>query len=92
MLTTFVAHRANRLSSFISNKRNGGKAQSEAGGKKEPFIDEYLSHLAWFIGFDEGRKRYVTGMVKKFSTMIIHTKPGRYCKRKFAAVFYQDIL
>lgn len=63
-MAAITAVNANGLRLFISNKRNGGKAQRQEGGKKEPFVDEYLSHLAWFIGFDEGRKPDVTGMVK----------------------------
>ena len=64
ILTTASAVSANRLCFFIGNKGNGGKAQRQEGGKKAPFVDEYLSHLAWFIGFDEGRNPDVTGMVK----------------------------
>jgi hypothetical protein len=66
-LAAIFSDGANRLCFFIGGKRNCRQTQSEGGGKKEPLVNEYLSHLGRFIRFDEGREAYVTGMVKNFT-------------------------
>jgi hypothetical protein len=62
----FSADRADGLCFLIGYKGKSGKANGQEKGQKEPFVDKYLSHFAWFIGFDEGRKADVTGLIKKF--------------------------
>jgi len=54
----------NRLCFFVGNQRKCGKAYAESNGKKEPFINKYLSHSVGLLGFNEFRKNYVTARVK----------------------------
>lgn len=47
---TIFIESVNRLCFFVGNQRKCGKAYAESNGKKEPFINKYLSHPVGLLG------------------------------------------